>query len=691
VLRGRLPLAVFAAVCLLAAGDPVVANGAQKPGLPQKYLKWMDEEVVYLITPVERDVFLKLQTDRERDLLIEAFWKNRDPTPDSPPNEFKNEHYRRIDYANRIFGRSAGKPGWMTDRGRIYIILGEPNDIQRFESKSTVYPVEIWFYQNKEELGLPGGFNLVFYQKGGLGEYKIYSPAKDGPQALMTNYNGDPMDYFSAYQALREIEPTLADVSLSLIPGEGRPALGRPTLASDMLIQKVESVPRTLVEERYAQKFLQFKDIVDVEYSANYLDSDSLVKVLKDPGGSYFVHYAIEPKRLSVNEVEGKYYAPLKITGNVSTLEGTTIFQFDKTANISLGEAQLKDVNRMPFNFQDMFPLIPGTYKISVLIKNEASKEFTSLEQRILIPGETPALQMTSPILGYKTARVDARTKRLKPFQMGSVQVYAQPGRIFSKKDTLVVAFQIFGLTAAQKQTGLIRFAFTRTGEPPRVETKAVKDCASLPDILAEFPLADFVPAHYALTVSVTAERREIMAGTEEFDISHAEFIPRPWFFSKVIPESSDPIFTHVTGIQLFNAGRMEEARAYLETAFRQRPDSAETALALAKAHMALSEPVKIPPLLSRFLEPPQPPQYEIFALAGQALAQLGESAQAVQVLESAISHFGVSPSLLNAVGECYARLDRTKDALAAWDKSLQLDANQPEIKKKSDALRNKK
>lgn len=123
--------------------------------LPEQYRKWLEEEVVYIIVPIEREVFLKLENDRERDLFIEAFWKHRDTIQATPENEFKEEHYRRIKYANRFFGRGTPKPGWRTDRGRIYIILGAPNDIQRFEGKTMTYPSEVWFYQGKTNLGLP--------------------------------------------------------------------------------------------------------------------------------------------------------------------------------------------------------------------------------------------------------------------------------------------------------------------------------------------------------------------------------------------------------------------------------------------------------------------------------------------------------------------------------------------------------
>ena len=316
-MRSRTLVAVLLVLVCCLVGESL---SPQKVKLPEPYRKWLDEEVVYIITPIEREVFLKLQTDRERDLFMEAFWKHRDPNPDTPENEFKTEHYRRINYANHFFGRSAPMPGWRTDRGRIYIILGEPNDVQRYVGKSGIHASEVWFYQDKVSVGLPPGFYLVFFQEGGQGDYKIYSPAKDGPQALLASYFGDPVDYMKAYESLREIEPGLAEVSLSLIPGEPMTGLGRPTLASDMLINRVENLPRSQVEEKYAQKFLQYKDIIEVEYSANYIDNDFLIRVARDRSGLYFVHYAIELKRLSVDAYENKYYTTLKLNGTVTSL-----------------------------------------------------------------------------------------------------------------------------------------------------------------------------------------------------------------------------------------------------------------------------------------------------------------------------------------------------------------------------------
>ncbi len=663
---------------------------AAEAELPERHQKWLDEEVVYIITRTERDVFLKLTTDRERDLFIEAFWKHRDPTPGTPENEFKTEHYRRINYANHFFGRRGPRPGWRTDRGRIYIILGEPNDIQRFEGKTQTYPAEIWFYQDMSKFGLPPGFHILFFQEGGIGESKLYSPARDGPQALLTDQNFDSADYMAAYSKLRELEPTLADVSLSLVPGEESAAIGRPSLASDLLINRVETTPERLVEEKYAREFLRYKDIVEVEYTANYIDSESLVKVIKDPSGLYFVHFAVEPARLSVGQFEKKYYATLKLNGSVMTPEGKPVYQFERTISLDLDEEKLAGASRQPLNIDDMFPLIPGRYRLSLLLKNEVSKEFTSLEQMISIPHEDARVQMTSLVLGYKTAKPEGNPATLKPFRFGAFQVYCQPNRVFLSKDTLSLAFQVHGLSAEARNQAGLRFTFFKNDQEFRSFDRKVTQYAGLPDVLEEIALGDFPPAHYRVHVSLLVDGAEVVSAGDEFDVTPRAAISRPWFYSKILPPSTDPIYDYLVGAQLYNTGQVDEAIVRLEKASRSRPDSAEFALNLAQAYMVKGYSEKVVPLLEPFFKLDKPPQYEIYLVQGRAYQRLGDWDRAIEMFDAAIAHYGINSSLLNAAGECYFEKGDLKAALAAWDKSLELNADQPVIRKRVEALKGK-
>lgn len=667
-------------------------SAREKPDdLPDVYKKWLDEEVVYIITPTEKEVFLQLKTNQERDTFIKAFWHQRDLLHGMPEGEARREHYRRLNHANRYFGRGSTKPGWKTDRGRAYIILGEPEDIQRFEGKTQTYPAEVWFYQGKTDLGLPPGFNLVFYQEGAIGEFRFYSPARDGPQALLTSYYGDPVDFLSAYQKLAEFEPDLAAVSLSLIPGDSNALAGRPSLSSDILIQRVETTPIRQMKDRYAEKFLEYKDIVEVEYSANYIVSDSSVKVIKDPSGIYFVHYAFEPERLSVDSYEDKYFTTLKVNGIVSNQENKIIYQFEKDFSFNFDEERIKSISRQPVSIRDMFPLIPGNYKISILLKNEASKEFTSIERDLIIPQESDLLQMTSLILGYGIKKPEDLSEGLRPYQLGTNQIYFHSNKTFVKSDTLIAAFQIHGINQSIKDRAEIKYTFLKEGEEFLSSVNKLSEYSDLPNILEQFPLQGFTPAHYRIEVTLWVDGKEILMDKEDFDVSYVEAIARPWILSKVLAPIANPVYEFIIGSQLYNSGKIIESRVSLEKAYNKNPNAIEFAQSLSQAYLTLNEYQKTKSILLPFFNQTEPAPYEMFLILGKAFHNLGELTEAVDVYNKTISHYGLNTYLLNSLGECYKSLGNQEEALAAWEKSLEIDPEQPQIKKNIEMLKEKK
>src|SRR5579863_2636759 len=157
-----------------------------KKELESPYKKWLDEDVVYIISPEERHSFLHLSTNEEREQFIEAFWQRRNPDPDSPENTFKEEHYRRIAYVNEHF--ASGIPGWKTDRGRIYIIWGPPDEIDSHPTgvnydrpadqgggSTTTYPWESWRYRHLDGQGLGENVELEFVDPSSTGEYHLTS------------------------------------------------------------------------------------------------------------------------------------------------------------------------------------------------------------------------------------------------------------------------------------------------------------------------------------------------------------------------------------------------------------------------------------------------------------------------------------------------------------------------------------
>lgn len=674
----------------MISGEPAHQK-TQKRSLPERFANWLEEEVVYIIAPLEEEVFLQLQSDRERDLFIQAFWAQRDPSKGDNENEFRKEHNRRINYANQYFGRATPKVGWKTARGRMYIILGEPNDRIRFEGKNQVYNTEVWFYQGLSKVGLPPGFNLVFFQQGGVGEYILYSPLKDGPMALLTSDFGDQTDHLSAYRRLRDREPELANFSLSLIPGEGPDISGRPSMTSDILLQRIETTPMRTFKDKYARKFLDYKDIVEVEYTANYIDSDSLVKVIKDPSGIYFVHYAIEPERLSVNQINEKYYTVLKLNGSVSDLDGETIHQFEKEIRLEFDKEQIQQISQRPLGIRDMFPLIPGTYKVSILVKNEISKEFTSLERNLLIPSEKDSFQMTSILMGYKKRDNPPPENRLRPFQMGKYQIYFHAKRVFLMQDELVLTFQIHGMSQELKDRGELKYTFLKNDKEFKSFTKRITEYDEVPDFVEQISLQEFFPAHYRVRVTLQIEKQEVLFETNEFDVTHVESIARPWIYSQLLAATDDPAYAYIIGQQFFNSGKLQDALEYLENAYSKKPDNEVFALGLSRIYAELKEYMKIVPILEPFMNLPESPSYDVHFLMGASYRELGEFGKAIEVFDKAIQQFGVNPLVLNALGGCYYRWGQLSKALTTWEKSLEINPEQPEIRKNVKAIKEKR
>jgi GWxTD domain-containing protein len=134
------------------------------------YARWLNEDVAYIIEDAERAAFKSLTINDERDCFIAQFWLRRDPTPGTPENEFKNEHYRRIAYANKHFATASGSPGWQTDRGHIYILYGPPDEIDSHLKESRPYAVELWKYRYLEGIGTNS--TITFVDKTGKGDYR---------------------------------------------------------------------------------------------------------------------------------------------------------------------------------------------------------------------------------------------------------------------------------------------------------------------------------------------------------------------------------------------------------------------------------------------------------------------------------------------------------------------------------------
>lgn len=658
--------------------------------LGPRFTKWLEKEVVYIITPKEKDVFLQLETDRERDLFIEGFWRQRDPNLTTPENEFKTEHYRRINYANRRLGKEGPGEGWRSAMGRIHIILGEPRYIEKYDNLSEVYPVVIWSYEAMPEMGLLHAFNVVFFKREGVGEYELYSPVRFGPQYLLIHYKGDPSDYLTAYNELLQIEPALAEASLTLIPGETTFSTS-PSIASEVLINaKIPAVPHQQVKDAWAEKLLAYKDIVEVEYSANYIPSDSYMSVVEGPSGVYFVHYLIEPSRLTFEQYGSRFLTNLEINGNVSDLEGNTVFQYERTIPIEFNPEQMNSIRAKLFSFQDMFPLVEGSYKLNLLLKNRVSKEFTSIEKNISIPQSSDEPRMSSLILANRALTNSAYRGKSKPFLFGDVQLVPSPRNDFTPQDHLYLFFQIHGLTQELRESGSLEYVLSTENKTVQSFRKEIKDYPDAPNFFEDIPLSGLATAYYKIRASLSdGGQREILYEEADFYITHALSIPRPWLLSLPVSSPEDPTYLNILGIQYLNKKDFTRARQLLEAAYRKNTESVHFALDFCRGLLALKDYQKVKEIARPFLDRPE--KHEFYAILGQSSQALGELAEAISHYKNYLAYYGTNIQILNSIGDCYYRLGNKEEALTAWEKSLELNPDQERLKKQVESLKEKK
>ena len=702
-------ISIAAAILFLASAFSLFAQKAAA-GLPEKYRIWLEEEVVYIITPTERQVFRELTSDRERDFFIEAFWRHRDPTPGTDKNEYREEHKRRIAHANRYF-RGTGRPGWKGDRGKVYIILGEPRTTRPYTGTDAVYPAEVWSYQGLDAPGLNREFDLIFFQKGRIGDYILYDPAGDGPWSLMTNYRGTLGDYLEAYETLSVIEPDLARLSISLIPGESVRSF--PSLMSMALLQSIDSAAYRSVEDLWAKKFKEYKSLVEVEYSANYIESGSVLQVLLDPSGIPFVHFSIQPRNISLAG-EGKgVSADLVFNGILTDLQGRTVYQFDRKVPLRFTQDQYEKLRLRPFAFTDLFPILPGDYKISVLLKNSVSKEFTTLEGTVRFPTSFPAPRLSPLLLSFNAARLaapadagglaktpapanagglaktPAPAAAPKPFVVRDVQLYSDPELTFVVKDTLHISTQVLG--PALKAKGSLKFVIEKDG----VERESkVLPLAGSPDslnFLEAFPLAKVPPGYYRAVVLLLDETgRPLDRQARDFQIVTADSMPRPWVYAQSqIDQGGRARIDYVLGRQRLNLGDFGAALPWLEKAHQASPGNRDFAFDLGRTLFALDRMndalAVLEPLAARIKE-----DSDLAILLGRTQQALGRYSEAVAIYRDALTSFGLQAQTLNEMGECHARLGEKAEAMAAWKKSLELDPNQAVIREKIAALEKK-
>jgi GWxTD domain-containing protein len=368
--------------------------------LSKTYKKWLNEDVVWIITDQERAAFKQLSNDEERDNFIEAFWQRRDPTPDTEENEYKEEHYRRIAYANEHF--AAGIPGWKSDRGRIYIMYGPADEVDSHPSggsyerpmeegggETSTFPFEDWRYRYLEGIGQEVIIEFVDTCMCGDYHMTIDRSEKDAlkytPNAGLTLYEQMGM----ASKADRFSSGGLEQL------GAGPMSSQLQTKEFDRLEQfaKLQAPPPV--------KFKDLEEIVNTKLITNLMPFDVRSDFVKVTGDTVLVPITIQVKYRDITfaNKDGVQRGTVNIFGRVSTLTGRIVQTFEDTAQVDVPAELLPRTAENSSIYWKALPLRPGRYKVEIAVKDVNGDRKGLWSRGIVVPEYSDDKLSTSSLI----------------------------------------------------------------------------------------------------------------------------------------------------------------------------------------------------------------------------------------------------------------------------------------------------
>lgn len=675
-----------------AEGATPTAADERLDRLSPEHRDWITRQVLYIIGDIEEEVFLTLETIEEREHFIDSFWRKRDPNPATPDNEFRDEHYRRLEHADKILGRETFRDGYRTDRGRYYIILGEPRETKRFAGYNQIVSSELWFYQGEAGKGLPAFFYLLFFKRSDIGEYRLYSPAADGPTALMPGSfspNAGPMQ---AIETLLQISPELARASLTVDTSESADfQTGRPSLGAAMTVARIEQSPLRAVRTDYANAWLNYKDMVSTEYSFNFVPSRSNFAVLigADRTAMVQLHVEIEPQHFSLatDESQSRFYTTLEVSIDVRDADSRQVVAIDKEVFVELSPSEMTQVQSSPFAYQDSFPLVPGDYETTVIVRNAAVKHYTvastSLQILAFQPGQ-PAI--APPALGYRIETLPtADPDQVRTYQVGGTKIYPAAQQTFVIGEPL---HYVLPLHDVPEDHGLLVEIADEQGE--LFDSRRVSMAEHRGRVFSDvFVLDELVGGSYLLRARLLDSLgEEVAVSSAPFtvsprsDIARASLVVRRGFNSGV-----PGLLSLAKGDQHWNRGERELARRSFEEAVAaENTDLPQARWKLAQSFLTERRADEAIALLEPIAEA-HATRYEVMAGLGFGYYFKADCPVATKFFEKAAAIRRPDSLLHNGLGDCYEKSGNFDKARAQYQRSLALDPEQDPIRARLDAL----
>jgi len=500
--------------------------------LETPYKKWLNEDVVYIITDEEKTAFKRLATDEEREQFIEQFWLRRDPTPDTEENEFKEEHYRRIAYSNDHY--ASGIPGWKTDRGRIYIIYGPPDEIESHPSGGTyerpmeegggetsTYPFEQWRYRYLEGIGT----NIVieFVDPSMSGEYHMtMDPSeKDAltyvPGAGLTLM--EQMGLSSKTQRFQNTDGTHLGQSFG---GSSESMMEFNRLEQFAKLQKPPAV-----------KFKDLEDAVTSKITFNILPMKVRADFfpLTEASVLTYVTLQFENKDMQFQAKDGVQKASVNVFGRVTTMTRRIVQTFEDTVTVDCPNEMLQAYATRSSIYQKSIPLPPGTYRLNVVVKDIVGGNMNNYETALNVPHvDSEKLMSSTIVLADLIEKVPTRSIGTGQFVIGTTKVRPRVTESFKQNEKMGIYFKLYNFgpdEKTQKPSGQIEYQVVKNGSNEKI-FEFTEDIASLPGASASqvtveklLPLTKLQPGQYTLKLKITDKNRnQTLTPTAQFTVT---------------------------------------------------------------------------------------------------------------------------------------------------------------------------
>jgi GWxTD domain-containing protein len=506
-------------------------QNALRHELKGAYRTWLNQDVVWIITDEESRAFKNLSNDEERDAFIEQFWLRRNPTPDSPENEFREEHYRRIAYANEHF--AAGKPGWKTDRGHIYIAFGKPDSIDSHPSggsyqrpmeegggETSTFPFETWHYRYLEGIG--DNIDLEFVDSCQCGDYHFTIDRSEKDALKMVPGAG-----------LTQWEEMGQSKKSDRFKGGSMEQLGQGPMSSGENSKEFDRIE--LAAKIFAPPPIKFSDLDNFISEHKLLSGpvfpfDVRTDYVKVTDSTVLVPITVQLKNSDITFVtkDGVSKGLVNILIKVTTLTHKTVQSDESTVQVEEPAELLQKAQDRKSVYWKALPLIPGLYRLDIAIKDVNNPDHLGLYGSSL---EVPAyhdekLATSSLILADEMNLVSSRDIGEGSCVIGNTHICP---RVMSNRATpvsfrrnqdlnfwmQVYNLQIDDATKSNHATVTYQIMDTATNTVVFEKQLESKDLGAHSDQLTvekSLPMAGLQPGKYKVTIKIndTISKQEI-------------------------------------------------------------------------------------------------------------------------------------------------------------------------------------